>query len=75
MVWENKENVFHTTIPFTRVGWASLAGDSETGNAYLFSVDGLLTCYNGETGKVVWQHRLFVHYTSAIHERMGKAGR
>lgn len=71
LVWESKENVFHTTIPFTRVGWASLGGDAETGNVYLFGVDGVLTCYNGESGKVLWSHSLVEEY----HRFSGYGGR
>ena len=56
MIWEHNSNVTHTTVPFTRVGWASMAGDAETGNVYAFGVDGIFTCYDGATGKIVWEH-------------------
>lgn len=58
LIWEDKNNVFHTTVPFTRVGWASLGGDPETGNVYMLGVDGVFTCYDGDNGDIVWQHSL-----------------
>ena len=30
-LWERRFPVYNTTVPFTRVGWAALAGDPETG--------------------------------------------
>jgi len=57
LVWEDRFNVYHTTIPFNRVGWASLAADPETGNIYAHGVQGVFTCYTGD-GDIVWQHSL-----------------
>ena len=31
-IWVDKFNVFQTDIPAPRVGWAAMAGDTETGN-------------------------------------------
>jgi outer membrane protein assembly factor BamB len=56
LVWEHKSNVAHTTVPFSRVGWASMTGDPETGNVYAFGVDGTFTCYEGSTGDIIWEH-------------------
>ena len=56
-VWEHKFNVFHTTIPFNRVGWASPAGDPETGNIYVHGVQGMFYCFNAE-GEILWSHSL-----------------
>ena len=42
LLWEDRFNVFHTTIPFNRVGWASPAADPETGRIYVHGVQGLL---------------------------------
>ena len=53
--WEHRFNVFHTTIPFNRVGWASLAGDPETGYLYSHGVEGMLICFDRD-GKIVWSH-------------------
>ena len=41
LLWDYKFNVFHTTIPFNRVGWASPVGDPETGNVYVHGVQGM----------------------------------
>lgn len=61
LVWEDKNNVFHTTVPFTRVGWSSLAGDPETGNVYLFGVEGLFVCYDKD-GNRLWEHSMEEEY-------------
>lgn len=57
LLWEHRFNVFHTTIPFNRVGWSSPAADPETGNLYVHGVQGLLWCYD-EDGQVLWSHSL-----------------
>ena len=57
LLWEHKFNVFHTTIPFNRVGWASPVGDTETGNIYVHGVQGMFYCFNAE-GKILWSHSL-----------------
>jgi outer membrane protein assembly factor BamB len=56
-VWEHPYNIFHTTIPFNRVGWASLAGDPETGYIYAHGVGGLFFCFDRD-GEVVWSRSL-----------------
>ena len=57
LLWEHRFNVFHTTIPFNRVGWASPAGDPETGNIYVHGVGGLLLCFD-RGGEVLWSRSL-----------------
>ena len=57
LLWEHAYNIFHTTIPFNRVGWASLAGDPETGYVYAHTVSGLFLCFDRD-GKVVWSRSL-----------------
>jgi len=57
MQWENRFNVFQTTVPFNRLGWASLAGDPETGNVYANGVGGMFICYNRD-GKILWSRSL-----------------
>ncbi len=57
LLWEHRFNVFHTTIPFNRVGWASPAGDPETGNIYVHGVGGLLFCFDRD-GQVLWSRSL-----------------
>ena len=56
-LWEHRINVFHTTIPFNRVGWASPAADPETGHLYVHGVQGLFLCYDA-SGAVVWERSL-----------------
>lgn len=60
-LWETRFSVYNTTVPFSRVGWAALAGDPETGNVYAQNVDGQLVGLD-RAGKVVWSHRLGEEY-------------
>ena len=61
LLWNHQFNVFHTTISFNRVGWASPAGDVETGNVYVHGVQGLFFCFNRD-GKIVWSRSLTEEY-------------
>jgi outer membrane protein assembly factor BamB len=56
-LWERRFPVYNTTVPFSRVGWASLAGDEETGYVYAQNVDGHFIAFDREGG-IVWQRRL-----------------
>jgi len=56
-IWESRLNVYLTAVPYTRVGWANIAGDPETGNLYVHGVGGLFVCYDRK-GKIVWQRSL-----------------
>jgi len=56
-LWRDEFNVFQTDIAAPRVGWASMVGDSETGNAIVHSVSGIFRCYDPD-GNVVWEHSL-----------------
>ncbi|MBX7105811.1 MAG: PQQ-like beta-propeller repeat protein [Gemmataceae bacterium] len=58
VLWEHKFNVFHTDIVSSRVGWANVAADAETGYVYAHGVQGLMWCLDGANGKVVWSHSL-----------------
>ena len=60
-LWRDEFNVFQTDIPAPRVGWASMVGDSETGNAIVHSVSGIFRCYDPD-GNVVWEHALEEDY-------------
>jgi outer membrane protein assembly factor BamB len=60
-LWEASFPVYNTTVPFSRVGWAAVSGDPETGHLYAQNVDGQLVCLD-RTGKVVWSHRLGEEY-------------
>lgn len=57
LLWERRFNVFLTDVPQTRVGWASLCGDSETGNIYAHGVGGMFICYD-QDGKFLWSRSL-----------------
>jgi outer membrane protein assembly factor BamB len=56
-LWEHRFPVFNTTIPYTRVGWASVTGDPETGWLYAQNGDGHLVVFD-RAGKIAWQRRL-----------------
>lgn len=56
-LWERRFPVYNTTIPFTRVGWASVTADPETGHLYSQNGDGHLFCLDRD-GKTVWERRL-----------------
>jgi len=56
-LWERRYPVYNTTVPFSRVGWASLAGDPETGYVYAQNVDGQFIAFDRD-GRTVWQRRL-----------------
>jgi outer membrane protein assembly factor BamB len=56
-LWEHRYNVYMTTVPFNRVGWASLAADHETGNIYAHGVAGQLIAY-APNGKILWERFL-----------------
>ena len=53
-LWRRDFNVYHTTVPFSRVGWASVTGDPETGYLYHHGVDGLLVALDRD-GDTVWE--------------------
>ena len=61
MLWEHRFNVFHSTIPFNRLGWTSLAGDTETGYIYAHTISGVFACFDKD-GKIVWSHSLTEEY-------------
>ena len=62
-IWENKFNVWSSSVPDTRVGWSSPVGDPTTGNIYALGVNGLFQCLDGESGKTLW--------SIPMHERYG----
>ena len=57
LLWDYKFNVFHTTIPFNRVGWASPVGDPKTGNVYVHGVQGMFFAFNSD-GEKLWEKSL-----------------
>jgi outer membrane protein assembly factor BamB len=56
-LWERRFPVYNTTIPFSRVGWASVTADPATGYLYAQNGDGHLFCLDRD-GKTVWERRL-----------------
>lgn len=56
-LWRRRLDVYHTTVPYNRVGWANVVGDPETGNLYAVGVGGLMVAFD-RAGKVVWQRPL-----------------
>lgn len=57
-VWEHRFDVWLTDIVVARVGWTNLVGDPETGNVISHGTQGLLTAFDGKTGKVLWERSL-----------------
>ncbi len=69
-VWEHRFNVFHTDIPNSRVGWANVAVDPQTGNVYAHGVEGMFFCFDRQ-GKVLWSRSL----TETLGRISGYGGR
>ena len=69
-LWEHRFNVFLTTVPLSRVGWANLAGDRETGNIYAHGVGGHFFCFDRD-GKILWERSL----TEELGRMSGYGGR
>ncbi len=57
-IWEQPFNVFHTDIVANRLGWAPLAGDAANNRVYAHTTGGFLVCFDGETGKILWERQL-----------------
>jgi len=64
LLWTYKVGVFHTDIVSTRLSWAPLTGDPDTGYVYAQTTGGLLLCLD-KSGKLVWQHSLTEEYGRA----------
>ncbi len=60
-LWEHRYNVYHTAVPFNRVGWGCPAADPETGNVYTLGVGGRLHAYSPK-GELLWWHSLAEEY-------------
>lgn len=57
-LWERRFNVYTTTVPWNRVGWANVAADEETGYLYVQGVGGLFFCLDSSNGEVIWSRNL-----------------
>lgn len=56
-LWERRFNVHNTSVPWNRVGWASMAADTETGYLFAQGVNGEFTAFDRE-GETVWNWKL-----------------
>lgn len=61
-LWERRYNVYHTTVPWNRVGWANPTLDPETGYLYVQGVGGLFHCLDSATGETVWTRNLIEEF-------------
>ena len=61
-LWEKRWPVYHTTVPWNRVGWPNPALDPETGYLYVQGVAGLFFCFDSADGRVVWSRSLIEEY-------------
>src|SRR4029077_18863922 len=57
MLWEHRFNIYQSDVPAHRVGWGSPAADPDTGNVYVFGVNGTLLALSQE-GKLLWERSL-----------------
>lgn len=57
-LWERRFNVWHSTVPWNRVGWANVTADPETGYLYVQGVGGLFLCLDSTDGSIVWWRNL-----------------
>lgn len=58
---EYRMNVFHSDIVSVRLGWASMAGDPETGNVYAHGTQGFLLCFDKDL-RLLWKRSLTEEY-------------
>ncbi|MEM6471470.1 MAG: PQQ-binding-like beta-propeller repeat protein [Planctomycetota bacterium] len=58
VIWQHRFGIFFTPIVSIRLGWTVPFGDPETGNVYAHGTQGLLFCFDGETGEVKWKKSL-----------------
>lgn len=57
LLWEHRFNVYLSDVPAHRVGWASPAVDTATGNVHVFGGGGSLLALTKD-GKVLWERSL-----------------
>jgi outer membrane protein assembly factor BamB len=56
-LWQWRSTPHNTFVPWQRLGWASVAGDAETGYLFAHTSDGVLVALD-RAGMAVWQWRL-----------------
>jgi outer membrane protein assembly factor BamB len=57
-LWEKRWPVYHTTVPWNRVGWPNPVIDPETGYLYVQGVGGLFFCFDSADGREIWSRPL-----------------
>jgi outer membrane protein assembly factor BamB len=57
-VWEHRENMTQTDVPFHRLGWGNVVGDPKTGRVYGYGTQGRMLCLDGQTGKLIWSRHM-----------------
>lgn len=62
LLWEHRYPVYHTTVPWNRVGWANVAGDPESGLLFAQAVHGMFWAFDVDTGEIAWSHFLPEEY-------------
>ena len=65
VLWQYKFNCFHTDVTNSRVGWASVTVDPETGNIYANGVEGLILCLSRKDGQAGLVRSRRVNFTAA----------
>jgi outer membrane protein assembly factor BamB len=61
LIWEHRYNLRNTSIPFNRVGWASVAVDPESGNVYSIGTGAMFHCFDRD-GKILWLKSMVEDY-------------
>ena len=61
-LWDYRFNVYHTSVPWNRVGWGGVTGDPETGYIYHQGVAGWFHAFDSKTGEVVWSRSFIEEY-------------
>ncbi len=58
LVWEHRMNMTQTEVPVHRLGWSNPVGDPSTGRVYALGSQCNLLCFDGESGKVLWERQM-----------------
>jgi outer membrane protein assembly factor BamB len=57
-IWEHRENMTQTDVPFWRIGWSNAAGDPATNRVYALGAQTTFLCLDGDTGKEIWKRQM-----------------
>ncbi len=61
-LWEERFNVYNTTVPWTRAGWPNPAIDPETGYIYVQGVGGNFRVLDTADGRLVWERNFMEEF-------------